>query len=338
MSGEVSDENRVVVLGAGSWGTALARHVARDGMSTLLWARDDAAVNRMRSQRENARYLPGRSFPPALEPTADLIEAVRGQKILISAVPAQASLRTWARIAPVLDPDAAVLCAAKGLDLETGRRLSAVFEEVCPNAAYAVLAGPSFAAEVADGKPTAVVVGAPRRSVAESFQRLLAGGNMRVYVSDDVAGLELGGALKNVMAIACGCADGLSLGHNARAAIITRGLAELTRLAVAMGAEAETLAGLGGMGDLVLTCTGDLSRNRRVGLGLAKGKSLAEIQAEMGQVAEGVKTVRVARTLGTRVGVELPITEQVHAMLYEGKSTQAAVRALMGRDLKPERS
>ena len=341
-------EGLVTVLGAGSWGTALALHAHRCGLPTRLWARSEAHAEAMIRERVNARYLPQSRLPDDLEITAELVAALDGAALVIAAIPSHGMRETMARAREALAALAAAgrparpyyLIASKGIEVESLRTMIDVLEDELPpdhRPQISVLGGPSFASEVASGLPTAVVVASRDRAVAEAIQRLLAGPGLRVYVSDDVLGVELGGSFKNVIALAAGVCDGAGLGQNARAALITRGLAEITRLSLVMGAHPATLAGLAGLGDLVLTCTGGLSRNRRVGLALGEGRALRDILAEMGMVAEGVKNTLSAHRLAAREGVEMPITAVMHAILYEDLEVRRAVAALMQRDLKPER-
>lgn len=329
---------RITVLGSGSWGTALAKHLSDIGHPVCLWSRRPDHAQAMQSDRENARYLPGLKFADTLRATSDLSAALTEVEAILSVVPSQVTRGVWREAAQFLPEGTPILCASKGIELGSLSLMVDVLEEVVPNHSIAFLGGPSFAKEVAAHVPTAVVVGCKDEGTAQLFQRLLASDWMRAYTTHDVTGLEIGGALKNVIAIACGCIDGLGLGLNSRAAVITRGLAEMTRLAVKMGADPLTMAGLGGMGDLVLTCTGDLSRNRRVGLALGQGKTLEVILEEMGQVAEGVKTTDSACALAAREQVEMPLTEQVARILHNDKPVREVVLELMRRDLKPEQA
>lgn len=349
MTASSADSNPVVtVLGAGSWGTALALHAARHGLTTRLWTRSAQHCAEMRADRRNRRYLDKAPFGDGLTVTDDLEVAVDGATLVILAIPSHGMREAVRRVAAALERLAAAgrpaapmyLIAAKGVEVDSLETMADVLADELPAAhrtKIAVLGGPSFAAEVASGQPTAVVVASASRDVAETIQQLLSDDTLRVYVSDDVLGVELGGAFKNVIALAAGVCDGAGLGQNTRAALITRGLAEITRLSLALGAHPATLAGLAGLGDLVLTCTGGLSRNRRVGLALGEGRKLADILEEMEMVAEGVKNTLSAQRLAAREGVEMPITAMMHAILYEDCSVRHAVAALMQRDLKPER-
>ncbi|NJK89668.1 MAG: NAD(P)-dependent glycerol-3-phosphate dehydrogenase [Myxococcales bacterium] len=327
----------VAVLGAGSWGTALAVHMSDNGHRVRLWTRRAQHARAMRDHRENQQYLRGQALPPQLFPTSDLAEALSGAEYVLSVIPSQHTREAWLQGREHLPSGVPVLCASKGVERGTLNLMSQVLSEVLPGHPTGFVGGPSFAREVAGHLPTTIVIGSSDDDMARTAQRLMSCAWMRAYVSHDVVGVELGGALKNVVAIACGISDGLGLGANARAGLITRGLAEISRLAVKMGADPLTLAGLAGMGDLVLTCTGDLSRNRRVGLALGAGRKLDEILAEMGEVAEGVETTLSASQLAEREGIEMPIVEQVRAVIYDGKAAAEAVGALMGRELKRER-
>ena len=331
---------RCAVVGSGSWGTALGIQLARSGDEVRIWARTEAAAQALQSNRENARYLPGVRFPATLSATADLAHALDGAEVVVVVVPSQFMRNVLDLAGPLITEDAVVCCASKGVENGTLLTMHEVMLQVLPEALHpklCALAGPSFAREVAEGRPTAVVVAGHDEVAAQLVARAFHGGAFRVYHTDDVVGAELGGALKNVIAIATGVADGIGAGLNARAALITRGLAEISRLAVKRGANPLTLAGLAGMGDLVLTCTGDLSRNRRVGLGLGEGKTLDQILDELGQVAEGVRTTQSAKNLGKTSGVEMPITEEVYKMLYEDKPAPDVLRDLLGRERKAER-
>ena len=327
---------RVAVLGAGSWGTTLANLLAGKGDDVRLWAFEPEVAEAINRTHENPLFLAGVGLAPALRATGDAGEAVRGAEVVVSATPSHAVRAVATPLAGVVRDGTLVVSATKGIEAESLALMSQVFAECLPQARFAVLSGPSFAAEVCQGQPTAVVAAATEEATARDAQAVFATPRFRVYSNRDVKGVELGGALKNVIAIAAGILEGLGLGHNPRAALITRGLAEITRLGVRMGADPLTFAGLAGMGDLVLTCTGDLSRNRRVGMELGKGRPLDQILAEMTQVAEGVKTARSARDLSRKVGVELPICDQVHAIMYEGKGARQALVELMTRAPKRE--
>ena len=326
---------KVAVVGAGSWGTGLAAHLARSGHVVSLWSRDPAQAHEIRDRHQSSRYLPGITLP-ALGATSDLAEAARDAEIAIVAVPSEFCRGTLHALRPHLGAATTLVSATKGLELGTLRRMSEVAAEEAPGHPVAVLSGPSFALEVAQGQPTTVVVAASALAGAEAVQRAVSSRSFRAYSSDDVIGVELGGALKNVIAIAAGIVGGLGYGHNTVAALITRGLAEISRLAVALGARPDTLSGLAGLGDLVLTCTGDLSRNRRLGHALGAGHSVGEALAELHMVAEGVRTTQAACALAERAGVEMPIAQQMRAVLYEGKPPREGVEELMLRTLKRE--
>jgi glycerol-3-phosphate dehydrogenase (NAD(P)+) len=328
----------VAVLGGGSWGTALANVLAQKGVGVVLWARREDVAREIVELGVNSRYLPGQALSPGLRASSDLGTALREAGCIVLAVPCQ-SLALFLRENRELFPcGAGFVCASKGVELETFRTMGQVVAQELAGRAprYAVLSGPSFATEVVAGQPTAVALGCADAELADRVQGLFSTETFRVYVNPDVTGVELGGAVKNIMAIASGISDGLGFGQNARAALITRGLAEMSRLGEAMGACPATFMGLSGMGDLVLTCTGDLSRNRRVGLAIGRGQTLEEVLGGMHNVAEGVKTTEAVHALGRKLDIELPITGQVHAVLFEGKNPAAAVRELMTRPLREE--
>lgn len=327
----------VAILGAGSWGTALAVHVAREGREVRLWARDESLIEAIASTGRNPRYLSDVPLPAGITPTPALDSAVSGADIVVVAVPTHAVRSVMRATAPLLRSRAILVSGAKGLETESLQRMSQVVAaETGDRHAVVVLSGPSFAAEVARELPTAVLAASTDASAAAIVQEQFRGRSFRIYASDDVAGVEVGGALKNVIAIAAGCVEGLGLGHNAMAALITRGLAEISRLACAEGGRRETLSGLSGLGDLVLTCTGDLSRNRRVGIELGRGHHLPDILNEIGMVAEGVRTTGAALALGERHGIELPIAAQMSAVLEGRSSPMVAVESLMGRRQRQE--
>ena len=327
---------RATVLGAGSWGTALAHLLAGKGLEVMLLARDAAVVESV-NKGENPRYLPGLALEPGLRASRDPAQALAGTDMVLLAAPCQHMRDALAPIADLVPGHATVVCASKGIELGSLKRMSAVVCDMLPEQAarYAILSGPSFAREVVQGKPSAVVMGCLDPALGENLRQVFSTENFRVYSSIDVAGVELGGAVKNVIAIAAGLCDGLGLGHNARAALITRGLAEMSRLGVALGARPSTFMGLSGLGDLALTCTGDLSRNRQVGLRLAAGDSLADITSSMHMVAEGVKTTRAVCVLAEKLHVDLPIAEAVSRVL-DGAAPLKAVHELMTRDLREE--
>ena len=324
------------VIGAGSWGTALAAHLARLGIPTRLWARDAALARSIAVARENARYLPGMRLPDLVELTGDRDEALAGADLIVVAVPSHFLRGALAPMAPAMGPRAILLSATKGLEPGSALRMSEVLSQIAPDRTVAVLSGPSFAREVVLGRPTALVVASASASAAGELQARLTAPGLRLYTNGDVVGVEIGGALKNVMAIATGLSDGLELGENARAALITRGLAEIGRLALALGGRPATLSGLAGLGDLVLTCTGTQSRNHALGLAMARGRSLAEVEGATPMIAEGVRTVSSALTLARAKGVSMPICEQVSAVLFEGRAVHDALQALLAREPRPE--
>ena len=325
-------EPSLLVLGAGSWGTALAIHASRLNAPVMLWGIDAQHIERLSRQRENAEFLPGVVFPPGVEPVADLADAVARANLLMVAVPSSGFRETLIRIRPFVHPDQALVWATKGLEMTTGALLHEVLAEEIPDFSPAVLSGPSFAREVALEQPTALTLAATEARVAELVIAAFHGRSMRLYRNRDVVGVELGGAFKNVLAIAAGIADGAGFGANARAALMTRGLAELQRLGRAVGANPVTLMGLSGLGDLVLTCTDDQSRNRRFGVLLGQGASPTEALARIGQAVEGYATARMAVVRARAAGVEMPICEEVHAVLYEDRPVQKAVQRLLERD------
>jgi glycerol-3-phosphate dehydrogenase (NAD(P)+) len=330
---------RVAVLGAGSWGTALAVHLSGGGVSTRLWSRRPETAAALAGARVNAAYLPGIAFPPGLEIVAGLQAALQDADLVLFVAPAQAMRELARRAAPHLPAGAGLVIASKGIEETTGLLMTGVLAaELGPAAAtrLAILSGPSFALEVARGEPTAVVVASADAATSRRVQEVMSIGNLRLYRNDDPEGVALAGALKNVVAIATGIAEGLGLGLNTRAALITRGLAEITRLGLATGARASTFAGLAGIGDLVLTCTGGLSRNRALGLEIGRGRRLDDVIAGWRMVAEGVATTRAALILAARHGVELPIAAQVDEVLFRGRSARDAVKELLSRPLKEE--
>ncbi|HSB73439.1 MAG TPA: NAD(P)H-dependent glycerol-3-phosphate dehydrogenase [Candidatus Methylomirabilis sp.] len=329
----------VAVIGAGAWGTTLAAVLAGRYPRVALWVFEAELAEEMARTRQNAVYLPDVRLPESVSPTASLETALSGQPLVILVVPSHAFRGILEKGRDHLDPGALVVSATKGIEVGTLSTMGQIMRELLPrhhHPTLAVLSGPGFAREVAARRPTAIVAAAGDAAVAHAVQHAVSGVSLRVYAGTDPLGVELGGAVKNVIAIAAGVVDGLGLGLNARAALITRGLAEMTRLGVAMGAEARTFAGLAGMGDLILTCTGDLSRNRRVGLELAKGATLANIQAASRAVAEGINTCRSTVSLAEKHGVEMPICRAVHRVLFEGQGPREAVVELMTRELRFE--
>ena len=327
----------LAIIGAGAWGTALSRVLSPRFETVTLWVYETDLAARMAASRFNDAYLPGFRLADNILATSSLETALSRADLVVGVMPSPVARPLYTRIARILQPGVPLVSATKGLEAGTLLRISQVIAEVTGDSArVAALSGPSFALEVAAGSPTALVVAAGHADLARELQAAFSGPTLRVYASEDLAGVEIGGALKNVIAIGAGICDGLRLGHNATAALITRGLAELTRLAVAMGGKADTLAGLAGLGDLVLTCTGDLSRNRQVGLKLASGLQLSGILSSTTAVAEGVNTTAVARELAFRHGVEMPIVEEMHAVLNLGRPPAEAIRRLMSRSLRSE--
>lgn len=329
--------SRIAVLGAGAWGTALAISLARRGGHELtLWAHSQALSEQLIESGENVPYLPGFTLPADIQITSDLPAAIFEADILLSVTPSQHLRETIAHIAPLLTPNQIILSASKGIEDKSFLRMTQVIASITNNPC-GVVSGPSFAQETAAGLPTAVVIASSTPQVAQTVQREFSSPSLRLYTNDDVAGVELGGALKNVIALSSGVIHGLGLGANTSAALITRGIAEITRLAVACGGRRQTLAGLSGVGDLVLTCTGSLSRNRQVGVELGKGRKLPEILAGMnGKVAEGVRSTAAALGLAARYGVEMPIAEQMDAVLHREKSPRDAIKDLMARPGRDE--
>jgi glycerol-3-phosphate dehydrogenase (NAD(P)+) len=330
----------LAVMGAGGWGTALSIVAARAGREVRLWSRNAKVVEEINRERVNGAYLAPHPVPEGVRASGDVEEVVRGAEVVILAAPSHATRELLGRLSASVEPGTVFVSATKGVEVETGKRISEIVCEVLgahPSARrFVCLSGPSFAQEVAAGHPTAVVAASADESLSRLVQSTLSAQNFRVYTNNDVVGTELGGASKNVMALAAGMAAGLGFGTNSVAALVTRGLAEMTRLALAEGARVETLMGLAGLGDLVLTCTGSLSRNRHVGRELGRGRALADVLAGMSEVAEGVRTARAVRLLAGRAGVEMPITNEVCAVLYEGKGARAAVESLMARPPKDE--
>lgn len=327
----------VCVLGAGSWGTALANLIAGNGFDVNLWDRDPKRIQALLSTRTNERYLPGFSLSPRIRFESELSRAVSAKDLILIAVPSHAFSACLASVRPYLPPHPKIAWGTKGLDPDSGRLLHEVALAIIgPLCRLAVLSGPTFAREVMLGLPSAITVASYDAEFAAAVAKLLHNEFFRAYTCGDLIGVQLGGAVKNVLAIAAGVSDGMGFGANARAALITRGLAEMMRLGEAMGARRETFMGLAGVGDLILTSTDDQSRNRRLGLGLGKGRAVAELKAEIGQEIEGILTTRLVWQLAARFGVEMPIVEQVYALLYEGVSPSEAVRKLLLRGRKPE--
>jgi glycerol-3-phosphate dehydrogenase (NAD(P)+) len=330
-------EAPIAVLGAGSWGTALAIQVARSGRATRLWGRDGAQLRAMSAERRNARYLPAASFPESLTVSADLPAALHGALDVLVVVPSHAFRALLHEIAPRLDAATRVAWATKGFELDSGKLPHQVAREVLGSERpMAVLSGPTFAKEVGAGLPTAMTIASPDAKFAHSLAHGLSSNNFRAYTSSDIVGVEVGGAVKNVLAVGAGLSDGLGFGANTRIALITRGLVEMTRLGVTLGAKRETFMGLAGLGDLVLTCTDDQSRNRRFGLLLAGGKTPEQALAEIGQAVEGYPAARAVRTVAQRAQVDMPISEGLYSVLYEKRPAKDVVKDLMTRPIKAE--
>ena len=327
---------RCAVIGAGAWGTVLADLLARNGHEVRLWAYEPDVVEAINRTRENVRFLRGHLLSPSVEAIGDINGTVDGAELVMLATPSHVLRRIVKSAAGSLPRGAPLVVATKGIEKETLCLMTEVAEQEVPGATVVALSGPSFAAEVVNCQPTAVVAASKRAEAAGIAQRALSSAYFRVYTHTDVIGVELGGALKNVMALATGIAEGLGLGFNARAALVTRGLAEMTRLGSALGAQQSTFAGLAGLGDLVLTCTGSLSRNRAVGVELGKGRTLEEVLSDRETVAEGVVTAQSARELAAREGVEMPIVDTVNRVLFEGQPARSAIAALMTRELRAE--
>ena len=327
----------IAVLGAGSWGTALALQLARNQHDITLWAHRREHAAALAEQRENRRYLPGITLPPNLAISDDLAASVRAAELVLAVVPSRAFAGLLADLKPHLRDDTPLMWAIKGFEAGSGRLLTDVFTATLGDHPHAILAGPSFAKEVAAGQPTAVTIAAHDDNLAQTFAQHFHGSNFLCYTSTDLTGIQIGGAVKNVIAIATGIADGLGCGANARAALITRGLREITRLATALGAQEETLTGLAGMGDLVLTCTDDQSRNRRFGLALGRGDSAEAAKAAIGQVVEGEGATHDTYALAQQHGIRMPITEHLHHMLAGSRSFEDTFASLLARNIKQER-
>lgn len=332
--------NNVSVIGAGAWGTALAKHLAEKGLAVRLWAYEHNVVESINTSHENSVFLSGITLPQNLTATSSLGDAIQNCQGIVFAVPSHATRSVLRELAPNLADARPLVCATKGIEEDSAKLMTQVMEDELPTSmhrALMVLSGPSFASELTLGRPTAVCLAGTDDALVRRFQEVLMTPTFRVYADRDVIGVQLGGALKNVMALAAGVIDGLDLGLNARAALITRGLAETIRLGVAMGADPRTFYGLSGVGDLVLTCTGTLSRNHTVGVQLGRGERLETILAGMQAVAEGIRTARAALTLASRYRVDMPIIQEINAVLYDNKSCRKAVSDLMERDAKPEK-
>ncbi|SMF01692.1 NAD(P)H-dependent glycerol-3-phosphate dehydrogenase [Desulfovibrio gilichinskyi] len=328
---------KIAVIGAGAWGTALANTLARNNHDASLWGRSAELIDEIKKTGRNTIYLPNCDLSKKLKCDCDPAKVMDGAEYFILVVPSQFMRSSLISLKHLFPKNPAIICASKGIELNSGAPMSQVIEEALEglNPRYGHLSGPTFAYELSAQKPTSIVLGCEDEELGKEVQAFFANNYLRVYTNPDFRGVELGGAIKNVMAIAAGIADGLNFGNNARAALITRGITEMSRLGVAMGANPATFMGLSGLGDLILTCTGDLSRNRQVGLKLGQGLKLSEI-LKMRMVAEGVKTAESVHTLAKKLGVEMPITEQVYKILYKDKDPDKAVCDLMERDLKPE--
>ena len=328
--------NRLAIIGAGAWGTALAMAARRAGSDVTIWGRDPTIAAAISERHENPVYLPGIALDPAIAATSDLAQVIAGSEAALLAVPAQFLRDVLTALAPCLPAAMPLLLCAKGIEIVTLQTMAEITEEICPGRPLAILSGPSFAAEVARDLPTAVVVASHDSNLARDFTATLGSARFRPYVSEDPAGVELGGAVKNVLAIACGVVDGRGLGDNARAALITRGLAEMTRLGVAKGARAETFAGLSGLGDLVLTCGGAQSRNHALGFALGQGSSLEAAIAGRRSVVEGIATAASVTAMAARLGIEMPIAEAVAAVLHRGMAIDRMIEQLLSRPRRAE--
>jgi glycerol-3-phosphate dehydrogenase (NAD(P)+) len=326
----------MAVIGAGSWGTALAIQLARAGHPVRLWGRDGAHIDSMRNARRNARYLPDAAFPNNLDVTVDMSAALQGARDALIAVPSHVFRSILHEIAPRLQPATRIAWATKGFELGSGKLPHQVVSEILQSRAGAVLSGPTFAKEVGAGLPTALTVASRDEHFAKQLALSLTGPNFRAYTQSDIMGVEVGGAVKNVIAIGSGIADGAGFGANTRVALITRGLAEMMRLGVRLGAARETFMGLAGLGDLVLTCTDDQSRNRRFGMALGRGESAAQAQAAIGQVVEGISAAQAVQTVAQRLAVDMPICREIHDIVHAGKPVRAAAQALMSREVRSE--
>lgn len=330
----------IAVIGAGSYGTCLAMCFGKAGHRVSLYSRNPDQARELEASRENKTYLPGYRLPDTVRVTSDLVETVRGKQFVVGVTPSHGVRELFSQIAGEMDPDAIVINASKGLEDGTLKTIDAVYRDVLPEriaSRATFLSGPTFASEIAAGLPAAIVLAGRDHDTCVQAQTALSSLHFRIYTTDDVLGVLVGGALKNVIAIAAGLSDGMGFGSNARVALITRGLAEMTRIGVALGGNPLTFAGLSGVGDLVLTCSGDASRNRRVGLALGQGKKMPEILAEMRQVAEGVKTTKVAHELVKTIGVDAPITDTMYAVIHGGTPVHEAIAPLLGRRPRPER-
>ncbi len=333
-------DQRIVILGAGSWGTAIAQRLSEAGHEVTLWDLFTEHLEEVAHEKCNTRYHPGIKLNSNIKFQADLPKAIHQKNVIMMITPSHGFRPLLERIKPHLSKDAFVMTASKGLDTKTLQTLSEITSEIMGDSftqnQYAVLSGPTFAKEVMENTPSAATIASYSEDTAKHLQELVHGGNFRIYTSTDVIGVELAGALKNVIAITTGVSDGFHFGHNARAALITRGLFEISEIGIKKGANPRTFSGLSGLGDLILTCTGDLSRNRRAGLKLAEGKTIRTIMKELGQVVEGIRTTKAAYQLAKALKVDVPIIEATYLSLYEGKSPQQAVRDILDRDPEPE--
>ncbi len=321
----------IAVLGAGSWGTALAIQLARNGLQVKLWGHDCEHIERLCRQRENAAYLPGFKLADNIDPGASLGDAVKDARYLLIAIPSQGFRVLLQNLKPMLSHDQSLFWASKGFEIETGKLLHEVFSEELPQHHHGVISGPTFASEVASGLPAAIACAGDDVQTTAAFAKLLRGHHFRAYTTEDIVGVELGGALKNVLAIAVGVADGLGFGANTRAALMTRGLGETMRLGSRLGARRETMMGLAGLGDLILTCTDNQSRNRRFGLALGQGKTVTQAEIQVGQTVEGLRATKAVYEKGLELGLDLPIIEEVYRVLYDDKNPRDAVRDLENR-------
>ena len=332
----MSSQTRVAVIGAGSWGTALALQLERNGHQVNLWGHEEAHILDLQNHHENKAYLPGIPLPPGIHPLSSLAEAVADVKYVLLVIPSKAYRGFLAQLKPLINDDTRLFWASKGFEIETGKFLHELVQEELGIEHYGVISGPTFATEVAKNLPAAVTCAGNHADSTLEFAELLHGEHFRCYTSTDVIGVEIGGALKNVLAVAVGAADGLGFGANTRAALITRGLSEVMRFGALVGARNETLMGLSGLGDLILTCTDNQSRNRRFGMAIGQGQSIDQAIESIGQTVEGYRATKAVYFMATRQGLTLPIMEQVYRVLYEQKPASDAVRDLEGRALKPE--
>jgi len=328
----------VALFGAGSWGTALAMQLARNGSIVNLWGHNSEHIDRLISSGENAAYLPDIALDPNIKPTASINDCLQDADVVLIAIPSKAFRVFLKSLKPSISPSTSVFWASKGFEIESGKLLHELVEEELPGHNYGVVSGPTFASEVAKGLPAAITCAGNDESATKHFASLLHGSRFRCYTSDDVVGVELGGALKNILAIAVGTADGLGFGANTRAALMTRGLAEVMRLGQKLGARQETLMGLAGLGDLLLTCTDDQSRNRRFGLAIGQGKTVAQAVVAVGQTVEGLRAAKAVHFMAHEMAIELPIMEQTYCVLYEDKKPVDAVQALEDRPQRSELS